>query len=40
MQQAQSDAYKRDNRPIANKGKAVDNDVLPAGSALPPLTSE
>ena len=39
-EQAQSDAYRPDNHPIANKGKAVDNDVLLAGSALLLSTSE
>ena len=39
IQQAQSDAYRLDNHPIANKGKAVDNDVFLVGSALLLLTS-
>lgn len=38
-QQAQSDAYRLDNHPVANKGKAVDNDVFLVGSALLLLAS-
>ena len=39
-QQAQSDAYRPDIHPIANKDKAVDSNVLPVGLALLLLTSE
>ena len=39
-QQDQSDACRRDNRPIASKDKDVNNDVLLVGSAFVLLTSE
>jgi len=39
-QQTQSDAYRQDNYPNTNKGKAADNDVLLEDSALLLLTAE